>query len=94
MNHGGLGLQLLVEICSQKNKQACKKVIGFHQSGKFLEAFKGGKISESIFIFVPFEEKKGMHERNPCPSKKHDWHWLSAFFFFEIGTILKTPSEC
>ena len=70
MNHGGLGLQLLVEICSQKNRPA-KKSSDFIRA-EILGSFKGGKISESIFIFVPFEEKKGMHERNPCPSKKHD----------------------
>ena len=48
MNHRGLGLQLLVEIV--------KKVIGFYQSGNCWK-LKDGKISESILIFVPFEEK-------------------------------------
>ena len=59
MNHGGLGLQLLVEIF-------VKKVIGFHQSGNCWK-LKGDKISESIFIFVPFEEKMyeiTVHQKN------------------------------
>ena len=55
MNHGGLGLQLLVEICSQKSRPA-KKSSDFIRA-EILGSFKGGKISESIFIFVPFEEQ-------------------------------------